>query len=314
MNEPKKIVVTSYDPDWPKTFERESLKIKQALGENCIAIHHIGSTSVPGLSAKPIIDMIAAVKNPESAIQPLENLGFTYKGEYNIPMRYYFNRSDINLHLYKEGHPEIELNLVFRDYLRKHPESRDEYAELKKTLLKEKSSYEKNNSPFTGYNLGKDAFIRKILKAANLNTLRIMKCIHHAEWDAAKKLRQKVFFDPLSIEDPYTWTFDHNDHAHLVLYRGADIIGYAHIQFWPNGRSALRIFAIDETYRGQGLGSAFLHLCEEWLKKQGITSLHDEARPSAIEFYRKNGYTEMPFNDPSGEPPSVQDLAMGKIL
>lgn len=313
----KKIVVTPYNSDWPKTFEIEASKIKETLGVNCIAIHHIGSTAVPGLSAKPVIDMIGVVKNAEKAIQPLECLGFKYKGEYNIPLRFYFNRSEgieTNLHVYEENHPEIELNLTFRDYLRKHPVARDEYANLKQSLLKEKSSYEKKNSIFTGYNLGKDAFIRKILRAANFNRIRVMKCMHDAEWDAARRLRQKYFFDPLSIADPYTWTFDRKEHAHLILYQGVEIIGYAHIQFWPEQRAALRIFVIDEHYRNHGLGSQFLHFCEQWLKKQGIKSLHDEVRPDAISFYRKNGYTEMSFEDPSGEPPSAHDTAMGKRL
>lgn len=193
--------MTPYNPEWPAIFNAEAFKIKEALGPNCIAVHHIGSTSVPGLSAKSVIDIIGVVKDPEKTIRFLEDLGFQYKGEYNIPMRFYFNRSEgieTNLHIYEEGHPEIELNLFFRDYLRQHPDARNEYSKLKEDLLKEKSSYEKNNSPFTGYNLGKDAFIRKVLKAANFN--------------------------------------------------------------------------------------------------------------------RNNGYIEMPFNDPSGEPPSVYDLAMGKML
>ena len=105
---------------------------------------------------------------------------------------------------------------------------------------------------FTGYNLGKDAFIRKVLKAANFNRLRFMHCTHHAEWDMAKKLRQQYFFDPIGISDPYTWTFDHKDHVHFILYQGVEIIGYAHIQFWPGQRAALRIIVIDEDYRGEG--------------------------------------------------------------
>jgi len=313
----KHIVVLPYNPDWPKIFEAESQKIKNALGDNCIAIHHIGSTSVPGLSAKPVIDMIVVIKDSEKVTQQLESLGFKSKGEYNIPMRLYFNRSegiDTNLHVYQEGHPEIELNLFFRDYLRERPEARDEYAKLKEDLLKEKSSYEKNNSLFTGYNLGKDVFIRKILQATNFNRIRILKCTHYAEWEAAKRLRNKYFFDPLSISDPYTWTFDHPEHVHLVLYQGIEIIGYAHIQFWPKQRAALRIIVIDEAHRQHGFGSQFLQLCEQWLKKQGITSLHDEARPNVVSFYRKNGYTEMLFEDPSGEPPSIHDIAMGKRL
>ncbi len=99
----KKIVVIPYNPDWPRIFEIEATKIKEALGANCLAIHHIGSTSVPGLSAKPVIYMLGVVKNPENAIKPLENLSFKYKCEYNIPMRFYFDGLegvDTNLHVY----------------------------------------------------------------------------------------------------------------------------------------------------------------------------------------------------------------------
>jgi GNAT superfamily N-acetyltransferase len=146
------------------------------------------------------------------------------------------------------------------------------------------------------------------------DNIRLAKCTQDTEWCFAKKLRQKYFFEPLSIKDPYTWTFDNHEHAHFVLYQRDTMVGYAHIQLWPNHRAALRIIVIDEFYRNRGLGSQFLHLCEQWLEKQGIESLHDEARQEAVNFYRKNGFVEMPFNDPSGEPPSVQDLAMGKIL
>lgn len=149
---------------------------------------------------------------------------------------------------------------------------------------------------------------------APFNRLRMTKCTDDIEWEAAKRLRNKYFFDPLSISDPYTWTFDHREHAHLVLYQGVKIIGYAHIQFWPCQRAALRIIVIDEDYRRHGLGSQFLQLCEQWLKKEGVKSLHDEARPNVVSFYRRNGYTEMPFEDPSGELPSSQDIAMGKRL
>lgn len=142
----------------------------------------------------------------------------------------------------------------------------------------------------------------------------LARCTSTAEWEFAKTLRLKYFFEPLSIQDPYTWTFDHEDHVHFILYRDDRMTGYAHIQLWPDYRAALRIIVIHEQYRNDGLGSQFLHLCEKWLKKHGVKSLHDEARPSAIQFYRYNGYIEMPFNDPSGEPPSIHDLAMGKIL
>ena len=59
--------------------------------------------------------------------------------------------------------------------------------------------------------------------------IRLVKCAQDAEWDFAKKLRNKYFFDPLAIEDPYTWTFDHKEHAHFILYQDDTMIGYAHI-------------------------------------------------------------------------------------
>ena len=315
MNKP--VVVSSYNPEWPKMFEAEAAKIQKSLGDHCLAVHHIGSTSVPGLAAKPKIDIIVVVSDPIKAIEALEKIGFQYKGEYNIPLHYGFSkrgRMDVNLHVYEAGHPEIELNLLFRDYLREHPEARDEYARLKFKLVEDRASSEIKNSMFNGYNLGKDAFIHKILRVTNFNRLRIMRCIHHAEWKMAKSLRQKYFFDPQGILDPYTWTFGHDEHIHLILYLGVEIIGYAHIQLWTDHRAALRIFVVDEPYRRHGFGSQFLQLCEQWLRKQGVHSLHDEARPEAVKFYRKNGFSEMSFNDPSGEPPSPQDIAMGKNL
>ncbi len=313
----KNIVVTSYNPDWPWIFESEAVKIRKALGDNCLAVHHIGSTSVPGLAAKPKIDIIAVVRTLEKTSENLESIGFQYRGEYNIPLHGGFSKRaevNVNLHVYEEGHPEIELNLLFRDYLRTHPEAREEYAKLKEALLQDKSSFEKNNSIFTGYNLGKDAFIRKIVKAAGFDRIRLMKCTHFAEWNAAKKLRQKYFFDLVPIVDPYTWTFDHIEHSHLILYQGVEIVGYAHIQFWPDQRAALRIFVIDEPYRHSGLGSRFLILCEQWLKRQGIKSIHVESRRSSHRFYLSHGYGEMPFNDPSGDATDPNDIAMAKFL
>ena len=313
----KHIEVLPYNPEWPFLFEAEAEKIREVLGDNCVELHHIGSTSIPGLSAKPIIDMIAGVKDLSKVIPGLESLGFKSKGEYNIPMRLYFSRNlgvPINLHVYGVGHPEIELNLSFRNYVRAHNDVRDAYAALKADLLMEKSSFEVKNSVFTGYNLGKDAFIRDVLKKAGFNRLRMMKCVHHAEWAAVKHFRDTYFFGPHGIEDPYTRTFNHENHGHLVLYQGVDIIGYAHIQFWPDSRAALRIIVVDERHRHNHKGSQFLMLIEKWLCACGIRTLHTESSPAAYKFYVKNGYTPMSFNDPDGYEGDPQDIPLGKRL
>lgn len=310
----KQLNVVPYKTIWPNLFESEAAQIRLALKQNVIAIHHIGSTAVPGLLSKDKIDIIAVVKDQRQTIIPLEAAGYIYKGEWNIPFKYGFVKRgevDVNLHVYEEGHPEIELNLLFTDYLRKNSAARDEYANLKRHLLKDPDSFERQNGPFSGYTLGKSTFINSILKKIAFNRVRFLRCSHHEEWRVAQLFRQKYFFDEVSILDPYTWTFNHE---HFILYQGVEIIGYAHIQRWPQNRAAMRIIVIDEAYRNQGFGSQFLDFCERWLQTQGYKSLHVESNLQALAFYQKNHYIPMPFCDPDDYESDPQDIPLGKIL
>lgn len=243
------------------------------------------------------------MNDPKTAINTLALIGYEYRGEYNIPLHYAFSKRvgvRVNLHVYQKGHPEIALNLTFRDYLRQHESAREEYAALKQQLLEIPSSFVKEDSIFTGYNLGKDVFIRKVLELAGFECLRFLHCTHRLEWDTAKALRQRHFFDKIPINDPYTWTFNHPDHRHFVLCHGVAIIGYAHIQLWPNSRTAIRIIVVDTPQRNHGYGSQFLQWIELWLTNHGYKSLHTEAAPDAVRFYELAGYTRLPFDDPDG--------------
>ena len=316
-NHYRQIEVVPYDPNWPKIYTTEACSLWQALGDNCLAIHHVGSTSVPGLAAKPKIDVIAVVKDAESTIEALKPLEYAYKGEYNIPFHYGFSKRgaiSFNLHLYEEGHPEIALNLTFRDYLRNHPEMRNAYAALKYELLQNKSAYEKTNSLFTGYNLGKNTFITQILKLAEFKEVRFVRCTHYDEWNAAKRLRQRQFFDKVPIQDPYEWTFNHPDHLHFILYSGVEIVGYAHVQLCAESIAILRIIAIEENHRGGGLGKTLLQRIERWLEKSGRKCLYTDASPDALSFYLSQGYTEMVFDDPEVDARDSRDTPVGKHL
>ena len=318
MSKVKKIEVVPYDSNWVHVYQEEAEKIKAVLEDKLIAIHHVGSTSVPGLAAKPKIDIIAEIKDAQKAIRSLQQVGFEYKGEWNIPFKFGFAKRgviSVNLQVYEHGHPEIELNLLFRNYLRQHDDVRDEYANLKETLLQDAKSFEKQKGQlFSGYNLGKDAFITKVLGKTGFNRLRFLKCTHHNEWIAAKELRQKYFFDKVPVEDPYTWTFDHEEHEHFVLYEGVDVIGYAHVQLWPEKRAAVRIIVIEEAKRKRAYGRHFMQLIEKWLAGKNYHSVHAESSPNALRFYKNLGYVEMPFNDPDGHESSSEDTALGKIL
>jgi GrpB-like predicted nucleotidyltransferase (UPF0157 family) len=130
------IQIVPYDPRWPRIYDGEAALITKALGDNFLAIHHFGSTSVPGSSAKAIIDMLAVVKDFSRVdISNLEKLGYENRGEL-IPSGRYFPKKKprIHLHLFEKGNPLIEHNLMFRDWLRTHGEDRDAYSKIKKDL------------------------------------------------------------------------------------------------------------------------------------------------------------------------------------
>ncbi|NGX58864.1 MAG: Dephospho-CoA kinase [Chlamydiae bacterium] len=147
------IVIVDYDPLWPQWFEEEVEPIKSALGEKCIALHHIGSTAVPGLSAKPVIDILAVVK-AFSAVNTvaLEGLGFEARGEVIESGRYFSKENPrVHLHLFEEGNPLIEYHLKFRDWLRTHEEDCKAYAALKLELASRHSvgaEYAKDKTDF----------------------------------------------------------------------------------------------------------------------------------------------------------------------
>lgn len=320
----KTIKLVPYDNNWPKMFKTEAIKIMEALGQNCVAVHHIGSTSVPGLAAKPKIDIATVIKpfsplewSVNTMIDIFGSLGYTYKGEWNIPFKYGFTKRgdiNVNLHVHEEGHPEIEILLLFRDYLRNNNKVRDEYAALKEEILKDSLSSTKNYSIFPAYTLRKNDFILNILKQNDFKRIRFVKCTHYNEIQAAKHFRQKYFFNKASIKDPYIWTFNHPDHVHFILYQGTLIIGYGHIQLCSNAKAVLRIIVIEQEKRNQGLGEYFLQLIEKWLKNQNYQTIHSHSSPAAIEFYKKNGYYRMPFNDPDGYESDPVDIPVGKNL
>ncbi len=308
---PNTIIVVPYDPKWIEIFNAQAQLIKQALGDNCIAIHHIGSTSVPGLAAKPIIDMIPVVQDisaVDSATKAMEKLGFAAKGEYGMLFRRFFQKEGFNIHVFESGNPVIERHLKFRDWMRTHPEDKEAYAKLKENLANQ------HPNDILKYCFGKDAFVSDIDIKTGFNGHHIVKAMTPREWESVRHFRQIYFFDKVPIADPFTWSFEHIEHIHFVLYEGAKIIGYAHIQLWTESRAALRIILIVEDHRNHGIGGYFLKRCECWLKQQGFQSLHLQSSPQAYPFYCKYGYIKMPFNDPEVHIGFAQDIDMGKIL
>jgi GrpB-like predicted nucleotidyltransferase (UPF0157 family) len=164
MNRAVRIIeVVEYDPKWKQKFAGEAGRIKSILGEQAVAIHHIGSTSIPGICAKPIIDImvevreISSIDNYNSAMEQLEYIA---KGEFSIPGRRFFLKGLCNrthhVHIFQSGSDHLVRHLNFRDYMIAHPDDAQKYGHLKRALAVE-FRYD-----IEGYCNGKDAFIRDI--------------------------------------------------------------------------------------------------------------------------------------------------------
>ena len=163
-----KVIVVDYTPSWAEKYQQEAQKIRRILGENLAEIYHIGSTAVPGLKAKPIIDIMPVVYDLCQVDQKnieFEKLGYECMGEFGIAGRRYFRKGKENrthqIHVFAaESDADIRRHLAVRDYLRAFQETAREYGLLKEKLAK------KYPQDIEGYCDGKDAFVKKLEKEA----------------------------------------------------------------------------------------------------------------------------------------------------
>lgn len=162
------ITVTDYNPAWPEMYRKEAELLKDILKGNCVSVYHIGSTAVSGLAAKPIIDIMAEVRDltaVDAVCARFEEAGYEYLGEFGIRGRRYLrkggNERTHQIHIFSEKDVDnLSRHLAFRDYLRVHPEICRQYAALKKELAR-KYPYD-----IDGYCDGKDTFVKRIEKLA----------------------------------------------------------------------------------------------------------------------------------------------------
>ena len=142
--EKRTIVIVDYDPEWPRRFESEAERVRRALGVTTRRIEHFGSTSVPGLAAKPIIDVLVGVEDPddESALRPrLEAAGYELRVRESGHLMFRTPARDVHVHVWRDSDPEVERCLRFRDRLRSSPEDRAAYEQLKRGLAAREWSY-----------------------------------------------------------------------------------------------------------------------------------------------------------------------------
>lgn len=155
------LVVVDYDPAWPLAFEAARAEVLSAVGPHVEDVEHAGSTSVVGLAAKPIIDILVGVRDWHEAritIAPLERVGWEFRGQRGIPRRHYFvirtadGHRTHHLHMLERTSAHYADMLAFRNHLRTHPSAATEYATLKRQLARfpepHRGAYQHSKAPF----------------------------------------------------------------------------------------------------------------------------------------------------------------------
>ncbi|WP_041275340.1 GrpB family protein [Desulforamulus ruminis] len=161
------ITLVAYDPRWPELFEREAKRIRSVLGNRVLQLEHVGSTSVPELCAKPIIDMLLVVADSSdepSYVAALEAVGYTLRirePDWFEHRMFKGPDTDINLHVFSEGTSEVERMLRFRDWLRANDTDRDNYARVKRKLAQHVWRHVQN------YADAKTSIVQEIMDRAN---------------------------------------------------------------------------------------------------------------------------------------------------
>lgn len=164
----QQVVVVPHDPRWATQFEQEKALLLPVFGDELLAVHPIGSTAVPGLPAKPIIDILPVVRHIERVAEfypALRALGYECLGEFGIPGRCYCRKGGDHrthqLHIFgQDSAHDIRRHLAVRDYLRTHEQARVAYAQLKQRLA---ALYPED---IEAYGDGKDAFVQSLEKQA----------------------------------------------------------------------------------------------------------------------------------------------------
>ncbi len=164
-----RLVVVPYDPQWPAMYERERAEIAACIGPHILHIEHAGSTSIPGMAGKPTVDMLVGVRDWDEArvtFAPLAEIGWEFRGERGMPRRHLFRRLNAQgcrthqLHMLEVTNPDWEAMLLFRDYVRRHPDVAAEYQRLKLDLARR---FPNRRGEYTA---GKESFVKAVLKQA----------------------------------------------------------------------------------------------------------------------------------------------------
>lgn len=250
MNSRKRSIrVVPYDPNWPHIFYEEALQIQKILGKNCLGIHHIGSTSISGLWAKPIIDMIPVVKNicdVDSCNNKMQDLGYTVMGEFGMLFRRFFSKDGFNVHVYEDDSPEVDRHLKFRDWMRQHPKDASGYESLKRDLAEKYPE-----DPYL-YCSGKDGYISSIDAKTGWHGVRFVVPISEKEIESYEQITG------------YDFRGHTKRHMPVVMYSGSNIVVAACLELLDNNELMLERLAIKPDHDNPEFSLQMMTAIKKW--------------------------------------------------
>ena len=252
------IQLVPYDSCWPEFFQREYNRLNEKGRGLFHFIDHIGSTSIPGLCAKPYIDMVISVENLSvvpTAEKVLQSCGYDSKGMYNIPFRWFFRRDltpevRFHIHLVEKGNPEQDHWILLRNFLREHPLQSRHYADLKQSLHQNMAHQDTpSHHMFSDYTRAKNDFIQSLLEQAGAKKVCIRLCTHEQEWEGAETLAGS---DVRSIA---------SQGIHMVAYEGSRMGGY----LFAEGSEGSYKNVFMAPWANDKVKAYFLDFAERWL-------------------------------------------------
>ena len=298
------VIVREYDPRYPALYRKEAELISSILGKNLVAIHHIGSTAVPGLKSKPVIDIMAAVRSLEDVDgkkDELTAIGYECMGEFGIKGRRYLRKGGDErthqIHVFQEGdRANLMRHLAVRDYLIAHEDVREEYGRIKEELAL------RFPHDIEGYCDGKEAFVRKIEGDALREYVREGKDIgillrpFQKEWaeglahifiraidETCAKDYSKLQLEAwasAAVQDGWADRFESS--LTLVAFLGEEAIGFGNIE--EGGH--LDMLYVHPDYQGMGVAS---RICD-MLESRAEGEIRVESSLTAKGFFLGRGY------------------------
>jgi GrpB-like predicted nucleotidyltransferase (UPF0157 family)/GNAT superfamily N-acetyltransferase len=296
--ERREIVIADYDEAWPERFDAERERIAQALGAVALRIEHVGSTAVPGLAAKPIIDVLVTVSDVDDELSygpALERAGFELRVREPEHRMYRTRARDVHVHVWNEGDPEVDRTVAFRDRLRESPDDRLEYERLKRSLA------EREWTDMNHYANAKGSLVEEILSRTKRLHIRRARSSdapavavllgelgYPTDADAAAAQLKPL----LDRDDTGVLVYaDDGEPVGLISYHVFDLI------YRPRPQCRITALAVRADRRREGVARALLEAVEAVARGRACFRIELTTRPDrddALRFYEACGFAERP--------------------